>query len=134
MKHYFNKRVQQQALDSLSFDQRGVTLAETVVAIGIISLTFVIMISALSTGSIASRVYAESVTATGIARSQMEHSQNAPYVPPPHTYESISTPPRYSVTSEAQDYNGHPNLEKIVVTVYLDGEVAKVLEDLKVNQ
>ena len=115
-------------------DERGVTLAETLVAIAIISMTFVAFMSATSTASIASRVYAEGVTAIGIARSQMEHTQNAIYVPPPHTYESIPVPPRFSVTSEAQDYNGDTNLEKIVVTLYRDGEVVQILEDLKVNQ
>lgn len=122
------------AMNFLHQDERGVTLAETLVAIAIMSAAFAILITGLSTGSIASRVYAENVTAIGIAQSQMEHTQNALYVPPPHTYGSISVPPGHSVTSEAQDYNGDPNLEKIVVTVYRDGEVVEILEDLKVQR
>ena len=74
------------------------------------------------------------VTAIGIAQNQMEYTKNALYVPSPHTYESIIPPSGYSVTSEAQDYNGDANLEKIVVTVYRDGEVVQVLEDLKVQR
>ena len=118
-------------------EEKGVLLLEALVAVGLLTTVISAMVVGLSTGSIGVRTADERVTVQSIARSQLEYTMDeasdlAVYCTAPCSYTSIGgLPPGYTVTSEALDYNGDPNVQKIVVTVYRDGQAVGSMEGIK---
>jgi type II secretory pathway pseudopilin PulG len=78
--------------------QRGVSLIETVVALGLLGLIGVALLSGLTTTSKAVMVSQEDVTVESLAKSQIEHIKAQPYIPisvyqPEYCYDKITDIP-----------------------------------------
>ena len=114
--------------------QKGAGLLDAIVAVGVVGTTFAVLLSGLasSTGAVGNKD--SYITAQSIARNQLESVHNEPYVPPPTTYPSVTTPAGYSVTADAVSIDPDPNVEKVVVTVYKAGTVELVVESIKTNR
>lgn len=119
-----------------SRSEKGMTLAEVLVAVAITGTLVTMLLTSLSTGSRAVGTMYESSTAEGIAQSQLEYTRSQSYMTAPATYDSItSLPPHFTVSSEASAIDGRDgNIQKITVTVYRDSEPVLIKEDFKVNR
>jgi len=110
---------------------------EALVGVVLLSTVLTAAVVGLSAGSRGMAIVQERVTAQNIARSQLEYtmdeaSDSAVYCTTPCIYTSTGgLPPGYTVISQALDYNGDPNVQKIVVTVYRDGQVVASMEGIK---
>lgn len=80
--------------------ETGQSLVEELVAVAIVSLGLVILIAALSTGSMGARTTNDRVTAENLARSQLELIKDAAYSPNPTAipYPTVSPVQGYTVT------------------------------------
>lgn len=88
--------------EALSFwsGETGQSLVEELVAIAIVSLGLVIIIAAVSTGSLGVSTTNDRVTAENLARSQLELIKDAAYSPDPTAtpYPTVSPVQGYTVT------------------------------------
>ena len=113
----------------------GISLIETVVALGILGLIGVAFLTALSTTSKSTDLYQQRVTAASLAQSQLEIVKAAPYDDIPPYYGDVSSPvsvpPGYNITiSTVQQEVGK---QEITVAVSRDGHSLLKLTTLKVN-
>jgi len=127
------RRWQQSALGGL-WSQGGSLLVETVLVLGVFGILGTAVLSGVQTSYTSKRQFDSQSTAENIVRNQMEYVFEQPYVPPPGTYLTITPPDGYSVTAEALDYNGDPNVETVRVTVYHQGQPVKLFETLRANR
>ena len=81
--------------------ERGVTLVETLVAVGILGLALVVFLAGLQTGLISTRQSDSLSTAHELARSQMEYTKAAAYQAAPATYATVTPVSGYAVTANA---------------------------------
>ena len=72
--------------------QRGISLIETVVALGILGFISVAFLNALSSTSKSTYLYEQRVTASALAQSQIEILKAADYDDTSPYYESVSAP------------------------------------------
>ena len=113
----------------------GFTLVETLVAVAVMGTAIVALLSALSTGSIAVTIVEEKVTASGVARSQLEYTQSLSFQVAPTTYATITTPEGYSVTADAFPVDGaDSDIQEIAITVYHHVEEVLVVQGYKMNR
>jgi type II secretory pathway pseudopilin PulG len=120
----------------LRHDEEGVGLVEALIAVAILGLALTALLSAVSTGSLATSRTKERVTAENMARSQLEYAKSLPYLMPPASY-AVGTPypGGYAVTAEAESIpNSDSTIEKIVVTVTRNGDTLLMAEDYKVDR
>ena len=113
---------------SLWSGETGQSLVEELVAVAIVSLGLVILIAALSTGSMGVRTTTNRVTAENLAHSQLEMIKDAAYSPNPTVvpYPTVAPVPGYSVTVEVEvPYIG---LQVVTVTVSLSGSGEDLLQ------
>jgi prepilin-type N-terminal cleavage/methylation domain-containing protein len=83
----------------LSRRQRGFTLIETVVALGILGAIGVSFVAALNTSARLSRNLDEDVQAANLATAYVEAIKESPYAATyPNAGDGIYVPPQYSVT------------------------------------
>ena len=75
--------------------QEGVGLVEVLVAVAILGLTLVVLLAAISTGSVGVATTEERVTAENLARSQLEYTKSQPYVAVPASYATVTPPAGY---------------------------------------
>jgi len=133
--------------------QRGFTFIEVVIALAIMGVVAVGFLGGLTTASMGLLVADERETANNIAEAQMENVKNQPYIDyseDPHgVYDTISTPPGYSVVVTAVPFDpvtGQPydqtdgifdfdeGIQKITVVVNHQDKLAVItLEGYKVN-
>lgn len=113
-------------------DEKGLGLIESVVAVSIIGAVVIAFASALSTGSIATRVGEQAATSQRLALGQLEHIKSCAY---DTDYSTIDTPEGYTI---AVGVTGTPdknnNIQKITVTIFREGENILIVEDYKVNR
>jgi len=114
-------------------DERGIGLAESIVAVGLLGVGVVAFITMLSTGSLAVKEQTQQTTVQQLAQSQLETIKAAPYDVTGASYPSISTPPDYSVAFvvDSTIYAGSA-IQKITVTVSKSSEALLTLEGYKV--
>ena len=121
-------------MKSIAFaDERGESLVEVLVSVAIMAIVLTTFLSALSTGSFATRVVHERVTAENIARLQLEHVKETGFiaVADHYTPATISHPgytAAISATSVCSD------MQLITVTVSHNGETLFTIANYKVNQ
>ena len=127
------RRWQQSALGGL-WSQGGSLLVETVLVLAVFGVLGTAVLSGVQTSYTTKRQFDSQSTAENIVRNQMEYVFEQPYAPPPGTYLTITPPDGYSVTAEAVDYNGDPNVETVRVTVYHQGQPVKLFETLRANR
>jgi len=116
--------------------QDGAGMIEVLVALSIFAGATTMFLSSLLTGSHAVDRMHESVTASTLATSQIEHSHYQDFLAAPTVYPSLDgLPPGYTVISEASPIPGRDsNIQKLTVSVYRDGELILVRENLKANR
>jgi Tfp pilus assembly protein PilV len=112
--------------------ERGISLTEVVVAVGIMAVVVLAFVSALSTGSIAVREGEQEVVSQRLAQTQLEYIKGCPYNT---IYPAIDVPEGYSISVEVGSTPDNDNdIQKISVTVSRDGEDILTVEDYKVNR
>jgi type II secretory pathway pseudopilin PulG len=115
--------------------ERGVGLVETLVAVAILGMTLTVLLSAVSTGSLAVSRADERAVAENLARSQLEYTKSQAYVAPPAVYATVTPPVGYSLTVDATSIPDTDDaIEKITVSVSRDGRTLLSLEDYKVDR
>ncbi|MBM3143278.1 MAG: type II secretion system protein [Chloroflexi bacterium] len=143
-----NKRRQQVAFPAFGparNGERGLTLIEILVALGILAAVAVIFLIGMSTSSKAVMVSQESVTADSLAKSQMERIKSWAYDAGnnPPNYEAAKLtdiPDGYDITISAarldpkgDGTDNDDGLQEITVTVTHDGEPVFTLVGYKVK-
>jgi prepilin-type N-terminal cleavage/methylation domain-containing protein len=119
--------------------QRGVSLIEVVIAIGLMGIIAVAFFRGLGGSSKALVTADERTTAESLARTQMEAIKRLTYssgnytaapIPPGYTGYTVSDPiVPIAVTDNVTGYR--LGLQKIAITVYHQGEPVLTLEDYK---
>lgn len=132
-------------------EQRGIVLAEALVALALLGILGTGLISALTTSTTARGRVEEEVAAHNLARAQMEYTKNAPYiayvfgnpdVPPnyariddPGNPDAVDVPAGYSIGLSAQALNQPDDgIQEITVIVSRDGRSLVTLRTYKVNR
>lgn len=115
--------------------QRGLGLAETLVAVAILGTAMVAFIGAISAGSLAAGSQNEEVVAQSLAQAQLEYTKNYTYDPGASTYPAVSAPEGYEVSAAVSSVPGtDTDIQKITVTITRDSVNLLVVEDYKVNR
>jgi type II secretory pathway pseudopilin PulG len=115
--------------------QKGLGLAETLVAVAILGTAVVAFIAALSAGSIAVGAQDEEVVTQRLARSQLEYTKSYTYIPGATSYPTIPVPEDYSLAVAVSAVPGtDANIQKITAAVSRDGQVLLTVSDYKVNR
>jgi type II secretory pathway pseudopilin PulG len=118
-----------------SRDETGLTLVESLVAIAILGGGVLTLVLAMSGGALAVQENDQMVTAQSLARSQLEYTKSYPYDADATTYPAVSAPDGYSVTVGVSAVPDTDNdIQKITVSVSLQGDVIMTTEDYKVNR
>ena len=118
--------------------QRGITLVQTLVALGIFAFIGVAFISGLATAFRSQDINREQVTAENLVRAALEEirflSYQASYTP------TVTAPTGYSISVTTTDYctpepcTPDANIQKNVVTISRDGETMVTVEDLNTKR
>jgi len=115
--------------------QKGLGLAETLVAVAILGTAVVAFIAALSAGSIAVGAQSEAVVTQSLARSQLEYTKSYTYIPGTGSYPTIAVPDNYALAVAVSAMPGTDvNIQKITVTVSRNSQVLLTVSDYKVNR
>ena len=115
--------------------QAGVGLVETLVAVAILGATLVMLLAAISTGSIGVTTTEERTTAQNLARSQLEYAKSEPFLTAPASYATVTPPAGYTVSAEATSIpEGDGSVQKITVTVTRDSVTLLTVEGYKVDR
>lgn len=116
-------------------DQRGLGLAESVVAVAILGVAGVVFVVALSAGSLAVGEHKKEVVAQRLVRSQLEYTKGYPYDPEATTYPMVTVPADYSMSVMVSSVPGtDADIQKITVIVSREGEDLLTVADYKVNR
>ncbi len=115
--------------------QRGIGLAETLVAVAILGTAVVAFVASLSVGSLTANEQNKETTAQGLAQTQMEYTKNYVYTAGAVTYPILTAPATYSVTVGVVAVPGaDTNIQKVTVTVFKDGVSIIAISDYKVKR
>ena len=121
-------------------NEKGFTLIEVLVALGLLGVFATVFLMGIATSSKAILIADERTTAESLARSQMEYVKELDYVPEATTYGTDpdlipAIPSGFGVSTSAQPLNSPDNgIQKITVTIDYYGEVVIPLEDYKVDR
>lgn len=128
----FIKRLRKNSL-TMARGQKGLTLLETVLAVGIIALIGIGVVRAVDTNARAGRVLDEQVQATNLITAFMEGMRHMTYEDSPQAYtsvgDSIVKPPQYTVdvdvaysgdgtTWSSTNSSGALKLQRITISVF----------------
>ena len=125
--------------DSLTGSQRGMTLIEVLVALGILAAVAVVFLVGMATSSKAVMISQKAVAAESLAKSQMENTKAQLYNIDAITYPKITVPQDlvdqgYDVAIVAAPlHSPDDGIQKITVTVTRNGETAFTLVGYKVK-
>ena len=122
--------------------EQGMTLIETLVALGIIAAVAVVFLIGMTTSSKAVMVSQESVAAESLAKSQMEDTKAQTYVGGAATYPKITVSQDLAsqgydiviAAAPAPGYATNDGIQKITVTITRNGDLALTVVDYKVNR
>ena len=115
--------------------QKGIGLAETLVAVAILGTSVVAFIVSLWAGSLTVSELDRETVAQGLAQTQMEYTKNYAFVPGAITYPVLTVPPTYSVSVGVLAVPGtDTNIQKITVAVQKDAVSILSVTDYKVNR
>ncbi len=134
--------------------QRGIGLAEVLVALVIISSAITALIAAMSTGASAVGITDKRVTARGLAESQLEYIKSYPYAPGTSSYPlvalpagrdftmtvEVGTPTSAALSGTKTTFlgtalpNSESSVQEITITVSQDGQEVVELTTFKGNR
>ena len=115
--------------------QSGMSLVESVVAIGILGIAITAFVTGLSTGSISVREMEQQTIAQRMVRTQLEYVKSYAFEPGAATYPVVSTPEGYTVSVDVTAVpGGDTSIQKITVVVRREGEDLLSVEDYKVDR
>ena len=115
--------------------QGGFVLIEMLIATVLLGVVVLVFLSTLATGSKAVDVVDTRIELDRLAQSQMEFTLSQPFLLAPTSYPSIAAPPGYTVTAAAELLPGAgSDIQRVVVSVYRDGEPRRTLEAFKFSQ
>ncbi|MBL7164888.1 MAG: type II secretion system protein [Dehalococcoidales bacterium] len=115
--------------------QSGISLVESVVAIGILGIAVTTFVTGLSTGSISVREMEQQTITQRLARTQLEYVKSYAFEPGAATYPVVSAPEGYTVSVDVTAVTGgDTSIQKITVVVQREGEDLLSVEDYKVNR
>ena len=107
---------------SLFRSQRGLGLAETLVALAILGTAVAAFIASLATASMTVSGQEEAVVSQRLALSQLEYTKSHAYVPGAAGYPVITAPADYTLAIAVSPVPGTDiNIQKITVTVSREG-------------
>ncbi len=114
--------------------EAGITLAETIVALGILATIAVVFLTGMISSTKAAVISDEKTTAESIAQSQMEYVQNATYAAE-YVPTTLIQGGDYSVTISVVSLNNPDNgIQQITVDVFKDGRQVYDLTGYKSNR
>jgi len=116
-------------------NERGITLAESVVTVAITGVVLVAFAAALSTGTIAVGENDRQVAVQSLARTQMEYIKGYPYDSGATTYPAVDTTDNYSISvgvTSVPDTDSH--IQKITANISRNGQLLLTIEDYKVDR
>ena len=141
---------EEHAVRIFSDNERGMTLAETIVALAIFGIVAAILVTGLATSSKAVMVSQERVAADSLAKAEIEYIKSCSYSNAPWSYELPSNPPAWDPTRVIPDgYDGYDiasngaclpghdpddGIQRISVTVNHNGDIVLTLVDYKVDR
>jgi prepilin-type N-terminal cleavage/methylation domain-containing protein len=120
-------------------NEKGMTLVEVIIALGILGVIVITFLSGMSVGSRTLAVGDELATAESIARSEMEYVKKQDYYQAPWSYVVSTTPitppwggDSHSLSDDYANYTANvtaelvhitdDGIQKIIITVYHNGE------------
>ena len=115
--------------------QKGMSMLEALVSIGILGGVVITFIFAMSGGALAVNENEEEVTVQNLARNQMEYIKSCAYSADATTYPKISTPPGYSISvgvMAVPDTNN--NIQKVTANISRESVLLMTISDYKVNR
>lgn len=115
--------------------QKGIGLAETLVAVAVLGTAGAAFAIGLSSGSIAVGEHDDQAIALGLAQSQVEYTKSYAYNPGAATYPLLTAPQGYSIAvgvSAVPDTD--TDIQKITVTVNHGSEEIIRVQDYKMNR
>ena len=116
-------------------DQRGLGLAESVVAVAILGVSVVAFVVALSAGMLAVGEQGREVVAQSLVRSQLEYTKSYPYDAEVTTYPLVAAPAGYAVSVAVGSVpDTDTDIQMITVVVSHEGEDILTVADYKVNR
>ena len=121
-----------------SNNQRGFTVIESIVALGMLGMIGVVFLMAISVGFRGRDINKEHLTAENLVRAQLEDIRNQPYQ---DSYTvSVSLSPGYSITIDTQPYcTPEPcipdnNIQQNIVAVFREAKPVVAITDLKTRR
>ena len=120
-------------------NQRGSLLVEVVLTFTVFGVVGVAVLGAVQTSHTTKRQFDRESTAENMIRNQLEYVFEQPYqnpldssIVPGVPYLGITPPSGYSVTTQALVRDATSDkIEKLVVTVYYDGQLVKTFETVR---
>jgi len=113
--------------------QKGMTLIDTLVALGILGAIGIAFMNALSTGSRTSGLLDNVAMAEKLVRNQLEGIRDASYdITAPYEYPIIDHPANYPVSVDVEP-NGDNTLQDITITVSHEEGILVTLDTFKVK-
>lgn len=129
------------------WNERGFSLAESLVAVALLGTVMLSLVGALSTGSLAVKATRETVVEQSLAQSQLAYTKSYPFDSGTATYPTVdiydatnnpnpvTLPGGYSISVAVTDtQDADSNIQKITATITLGGTTVMVAEDFKVNR